>query len=119
MESIGVAAGIETEGPWAERCAGRESPQGSAFTTRPRSYGDQCEENAPELKSNANEVTSVCPRNVGRIQSWRSFTRPTNGAVPTELPPCLEDTSLVTPRRTSEKTNFVAAASSSFFMSPG
>jgi hypothetical protein len=35
-------AGIESEG-WAERHAGKKSPQGTAFTTPTRSYGDQCE----------------------------------------------------------------------------
>jgi len=33
-------AGIETEG-WAERHAEKKSPQGSAFPTPTRSYGDQ------------------------------------------------------------------------------
>ena len=28
---------------WAERHAGRETPQGTAFTTPTRSYGNQCE----------------------------------------------------------------------------
>ena len=39
-------AGIESE-VWAERHAG-QSPSGSAFTTRTRSYGDQCK-NAPDV----------------------------------------------------------------------
>jgi hypothetical protein len=39
--------GIETE-VCAERCAGRESPQGMKFTAPTRSYGDRCEKkNAP------------------------------------------------------------------------
>jgi hypothetical protein len=38
----GGRVGIETVG-CAERHAGRESPQGTAFITPTRSYGDQCE----------------------------------------------------------------------------
>ena len=36
-------AGIETEGPWAERHAGRESPQGTARAAPTRSRGDRRE----------------------------------------------------------------------------
>eukprot|EP00982_Pelagococcus_subviridis_P008044 30803-Pelagococcus_subviridis.AAC.4 len=47
LKGASRCVGIETEGR-AERCAGRESPQGTAFTARMGTYGDQCEENAPE-----------------------------------------------------------------------
>eukprot|EP00982_Pelagococcus_subviridis_P016032 31445-Pelagococcus_subviridis.AAC.21 len=47
--------GIESEGPWVERRAGK-GPQGSAFTTPTRSYGDQCdvERTAPERGADSN-----------------------------------------------------------------
>ena len=44
--------GIESEG-WAERCAGK-SPQGSAFTTPTRSYGNQC------IERTASAATAPC-----------------------------------------------------------
>ena len=66
------------------------------------------------VKSNENDVTSVCPKNVGRIQSpARSFTSPTNGAYDAGEPllPSFAVTSDVTPKSTSGKVNrcFVAS----------
>ena len=48
-------SGIETEG-WAEKCAGK-SPKGTAFTAPTRSYGNQCEENAPRPLNVASSYT--------------------------------------------------------------
>ena len=48
-----IGSGIETEAYGRRDDAGRESPQGTAFTTRTRSYGNQCDARTRLTKSPA------------------------------------------------------------------
>ena len=81
-ESKGVRSGVErrrgASGSKArgdgrtETPAGRESPQGTAFTTRMGSYGDQCEENAPETPPSGSRLYRRGCRRVTQSQTSRN-----------------------------------------------
>eukprot|EP00982_Pelagococcus_subviridis_P007292 30536-Pelagococcus_subviridis.AAC.2 len=60
VELKGVRSGVERR--HRVGCAGKKSPQGTAFTTPTRSYGDQCEENAPAGRPRRPTRPSAPPR---------------------------------------------------------
>ena len=59
-----------SEGPWAEKdAAGERSPQGTAFTTPTRSYGDQCTERTPIFESSHGAAASRAPARLARASA--------------------------------------------------